>query len=118
MLARVFLICALAVSVMQTQSSGDQDRVEFARRTIKGLKTYTPPAGLGPDSDTAITIATAVLTPIYGRTTIDSQKPWNAGLKDGVWTIVGTFNGAGLGGEAFVQIDKRTGAIVFVGHTM
>jgi hypothetical protein len=77
-----------------------------------------PAAGYVPDSDTAIAIATAVLTPIYGKTTIDAEKPWKAGLKDGVWTVVGTFNGKGEGGEAIVQIDKRTGAIKFVTHTM
>jgi len=39
-------------------------------------------------------------------------------LKAGVWTVVGTFNGKGEGGEAMVQVDKKTGAIIFVGHTM
>ena len=103
--------------MFQPQSSQDTS-VEYARRTISGLKSYLPAAGYVPDSETAIAIATAVLTPIYGKPTIDAEKPWKAGLKDGVWTVVGTFNGKGEGGEAIVQIDKRTGAIKFVTHTM
>jgi NTF2 fold immunity protein len=78
-----------------------------------------PPLVTFQISETAVAIATAILAPIYGRSTIDAEKPWHTGLKGGVWTVVGTFNGkAGGGGEGMVQLDKKTGAIVFVGHTM
>src|SRR5580658_135878 len=90
---RVILACALFAGVLRAQSSGDQDRVEYARRIIIGLKTVEPADGYVPDASAAIAIGTAVLAPIYGRSTIDAEQPWNAGLKDGVWTVVGTFNG-------------------------
>jgi len=100
-----------------TQSSEDP-AVVYARRVIVGERTYRPTAGYVPDSQTAVAIATAVLIPIYGKATIDAEKPWHTGLKGGVWTVVGTFNGKGCGGEAMVQIDKKSAAIIFVGHTM
>jgi len=117
MLVRVLLACMRAVSALNAQSSDDQ-AVEYARQLVSGQKPVVPAAGYVPDSNTAIAIATAVLTPIYGKNTIDSEKPWKAGLKGGVWTVTGTFNGKGKGGEAIVQIDKKAGTIVFVTHTM
>jgi len=117
MLVRFALSCVLFASIAMTQSSGDP-AVVYARRIIAGERTYRPAVGYIPDSQTAVAIATAVLIPIYGKAKIDAEKPWHTGLKDGVWTIVGTFNGKGAGGEAIVQIDKKTGAVIFVTHTM
>src|SRR5258708_38416361 len=79
MFARFLFACVLSTSMFQPQSSQDTS-VEYARRTISGLKSYLPAAGYVPDSETAIAIATAVLTPIYGKPTIDAEKPWKAGL--------------------------------------
>ena len=117
MLVRCALACLLFTSIAFTQTSEDP-AVVYARRIIVGEKTYRPTAGYVPDSETAVLIATAVLTPIYGKADIDAEKPWHTGLKAGVWTVVGTFNGKGEGGEAMVQVDEKTGAIIFVGHTM
>src|ERR1700722_546524 len=104
MFTRLLFASVLAASVFQAQAPQDES-VEFARRTTTSAKTFVPASGYVPDSETAIAVAIAVLTPIYGKTTIGSEKPWHAGLKDGIWTVVGTFNGKGLGGEAIIQID-------------
>lgn len=117
MFTRIVLACMLVASVSLAQSSGDE-AVQYAQQIIAHGKTYVPDSGYVPDSTTAVSIATAVLTPIYGKAKIDAEKPWHTGLKDGVWTVVGTFNGKGEGGEAIIQIDKMTGAIIFVTHTM
>ena len=117
MLVRFALSCALFASIAMTQSSGDP-AVVYARRIIVGGRTYRPAAGYIPDSETAIAVATAVLIPIYGKAKIDAENPWHTGLKGGVWTVVGTFNGKGLGGGAIIQLDKKTGAVIFVTHTM
>lgn len=124
MFTRLLLICALIGSAALASATGPQTTedpvVVFTRREIARAhtRTYRPPAGFVPDSKTAVAIATAVLTPIYGKAKIDSEKPWHTGLNNDVWTVVGTFNGKGLGGEAVIQIDKRTGEIKFVEHTM
>lgn len=117
MFPRFALACMLFASIALAQSHEDP-AVTYARRVIVGEKTYTLAAGYVPDSRTAVEIATAVLIPIYGKTKIDAEKPWHTGLKNGIWTVVGTFNGKGKGGEAIVQLDKKTGTIRFVGHTM
>jgi NTF2 fold immunity protein of polymorphic toxin system component len=52
--------------------------------------SYTPKAGFVPDSKTAVAVAEAVLTPIYGKEQIESERPFTATLKQGVWTIEGT----------------------------
>jgi hypothetical protein len=116
MLTRLMLICALFASIAFAQSPQDPV-VVFTQRTIANTKSYRPADGYVPDSKTAVAIATAVLTPIYGKSDIDSESPWHTGLKNSIWTVVGTFNGRGNGGEAIVQIDQETGAIRFVGHT-
>jgi len=114
---RSALACVVLASMAMAQTTEDQ-AVTYARRIIAKEKTYMPPGGYIPDSATAVAVATAVLAPIYGKATIDAEKPWHTGLKDGVWTVVGTFNGKGEGGEAMIQLDEKTGAVVFVGHTM
>jgi hypothetical protein len=49
-----------------------------------------PRVGIVPDSATAVKIAEAVLTPVYGQQKIESQRPFTARLKDNVWTVSGT----------------------------
>lgn len=116
MLFRVALVCMLLTNIAAAQSRQDP-LVEFTQREISRTETYRPSAGYVPDAKTAVAIAIAVLTPIYGRSDINSEKPWHTGLKGGVWTVVGTFHGPGEGGSAVIQMDKKTGKVLFVGHT-
>lgn len=116
-IARLLVFGLLAYPMTAQQTNQDQ-AVEYARRVISHEKSVVPVSGYVSDSDTAIAIAKAVLIPIYGKNIGSAETPWKAGLENGVWTVVGTFNGKGAGGEAMVQIDKKTGAIKFVGHTM
>jgi hypothetical protein len=44
----------------------------------------TPKDGFVPNEQTAIQIAVAVWTPIYGKENIERQKPYKAWLKDGI----------------------------------
>src|SRR5437870_913236 len=46
--------------------------------------------GYVPDEQTAIAIAVAVWTPIYGKAQIESEKPFRATLRNGIWTVGGT----------------------------
>jgi hypothetical protein len=94
--------------------TSDQEAVEYARRLIVGTNPVVRDGGYVPDQSTAIRIATAVLIPIYGEKIEDGEKPWRAGLKGDVWTVVGTFHGKGSGGEAIVQLSKTSGAVLFV----
>lgn len=80
------------------------------------LHSYKPPAGYVPDAETAIRIAVAIWEPIYGKKKIESQKPYHATLKDGVWIVEGSLPDNALGGVALAEISKSDGTILRVSH--
>jgi NTF2 fold immunity protein len=74
-----------------------------------------------PDSETAVKIAEAVLVPVYGKKQIESERPFRAKLKDGVWTVSGTLHCADgaefcTGGAAVVEISKKDARIISMTH--
>ena len=79
-------------------------------------RTYMPPGGYVPDADTAIRIAVAVWEPIYGRKQIQSQKPFRAALRNGVWTVHGSLPPNTPGGVAEADISKKDGRVLRVIH--
>ena len=78
--------------------------------------SYLPTRGFVPDSTTAVKIAIAVLGPIYGAHKIQSQEPFIATLKDGVWTVVGTLDRGWKGGVAEIEISMTNGTVLRVSH--
>ena len=74
--------------------------------------------GFVPNETTAITIAQAVLIPIYGKEKIEKQKPFKAKLENGIWIVSGTFNmpTEWKGGTAIAEISKKDGKIIRVSH--
>jgi hypothetical protein len=83
--------------------------------------SYRPAQGYVPDAATAIRIAVAVWEPVNGKQVIDSEKPYIATLKGGIWTVVGTFHhlpGDAVGGVAIAEISKRDGTILRMSHGM
>jgi hypothetical protein len=86
---------------------------------------YTPSKGFVPDEATAVRVAEAVLIPVYGVKQIESERPFRAKLKKGVWTVEGTLrcsDGKGgfttdcVGGVATVQISKHDARIISMIH--
>lgn len=80
-----------------------------------------PKEGFVPDRETAIKIAEAVWTPIYGAEKISQEKPFVAELRNGVWIVSGTLPSAPpaltrKGGVATIEIAKRDGRILAVSH--
>jgi NTF2 fold immunity protein len=80
-------------------------------------RTYMSPGGYVPDAATAIKIAVAVWEPIYGRKQIQSQKPFRATLRDGVWTVYGCLPPNTPGGVAEADISKKDGRVLRVIHS-
>ena len=78
------------------------------------------------DSAKAIKIAEKALTRIYGKRHIESERPFEAKLEDGVWTVSGTLrckdarskpsNGC-RGGVAVAQISAADGRVISTQHT-
>jgi hypothetical protein len=86
---------------------------------------YKPESGYVPNSETAVKIAEAVLAPVSGEKHIESERPFTATLKNGVWTVTGTLrcpDGKGgtttscNGGVAEVQISKNDARILDMLH--
>jgi hypothetical protein len=86
--------------------------VSCGAQTNKG-----PKDGYVPDEETAIAIAVAVWNPIYGKDQIANEKPYNASLSNGVWTVMGSLpKKNSLGGVAEADISKNGGRILRVIH--
>jgi NTF2 fold immunity protein len=84
-------------------------------RTSEQLHSYFPKEGFVPNESTAIRIAEAVLSPIYGEDQIAKERPFAAVLKDGVWTVEGHLSTPN-GGVALAEITKKDGRILRVTH--
>ena len=82
----------------------------------RAMHSYVPPAGLVPDAQTAIRIAEAVWLPIYGKETIQNEKPFIAILQDDVWKVTGSIPKGLHGGVALAEISRRDGCIIRVSH--
>jgi NTF2 fold immunity protein of polymorphic toxin system component len=77
---------------------------------------YRPPNGFVPDDKTAIRIAEAIWTPIYGEEQINKERPIIVELRDGVWFVRGTLQKDQLGGVMEAEISKKDGRIIAVRH--
>jgi hypothetical protein len=49
-----------------------------------------PEKGVLPDDNTAISVAKAILLPIYHHGILDREEPFAASLDGGAWTVTGT----------------------------
>jgi hypothetical protein len=85
--------------------------VDWAKYSVK------PKDGFVPDEKTAIAIAVAVWTPIYGLKNLEFQKPYTAKLEGDVWRVEGTLPAGMTGGTATAIIAKEDGQIRAVWHT-
>jgi hypothetical protein len=77
---------------------------------------YKPQNGYVPNAETAIKIAVAVWTPIYGKENIEKQKPYQATLRNGIWYVTGTLHNYTRGGVAEAEISKDDGRIIRIIH--
>jgi NTF2 fold immunity protein of polymorphic toxin system component len=95
----------------------------FATLTTQAAPSdqFVPKNGFVPDPATAIKIAVAVWTPIYGAEHIAGEKPYRAKLKNGVWTVEGSLpkpptGGFVTGGVAVARISQKDASIIQVTH--
>jgi hypothetical protein len=91
-------------------------RVAWVDASGDSLFSYVPPAGAVPDSITAVRIAVAVWTPVYGAENIAREAPYRASLHGGVWTVGGSLPPHMQGGVAVIDIRKFDGRILRIDH--
>jgi hypothetical protein len=81
-----------------------------------GQSNYKPKNGYVSNKQAAISIAVAVWIPIYGKATIEGEKPYRAALKNGVWTVMGSLPEGHVGGTVEALISQDSGCILRVIH--
>ena len=69
------------------------------------------------DSETAIQIAVAILSGVYGKDKIEKEKPYTAIEHEGFWYVNGSLPEGYLGGVAHIKIRKKDGAVMGYIHT-
>lgn len=75
-----------------------------------------PDEGYVPDEQTAITIAIAIWTPIYGKERVEEKAPYKAVLENEIWRVFGTLPKNRLGGTPEIEINKITAEVIRVSH--
>lgn len=110
--ATILLITTLAASGYACAGTGSNALKETAN-----TQGFLPKAGMVPDAQTAIAIAVAVWNPVYGEKEIASEKPYQAVLTNGRWTVTGSVPNGWVGGVATAVIDKRDGRVIKIYHT-
>ena len=80
------------------------------------MKSYVPAEGFIPTADIAVKIAECVLLEIYGKESIEKEKPFSVNLVNGIWVIEGHIpngNDSALTfcGQSYVEIRKSNGEI-------
>jgi len=78
---------------------------------------FQPKDGMVPNAKTAIAIAIAVWNPVYGEKQIESQKPYNAVLRNGQWIVTGSLPNGRVGGVATAVISKIDARVIKIYHT-
>jgi len=84
-------------------------------------KDFQPGTNLVPDEDTAVQVGEAVLSTVYGKRKIMSERPFRGILSNGVWYVRGSLpwffkTTGGKGGVAAVQISMENGCILHIEH--
>lgn len=65
----------------------------------------------------AVEMAKLVLFPIYGKNTIERERPYRVTLVNNeYWYITGSLPENALGGTFFISINKQDGKIISIGH--
>lgn len=110
------IILFMLVSAMLAWS---QDTVKHPSVPKDGV---VPKGGFVPNAEVAVTVAEAVLVPVYGKQTVASEHPFNATLRRNIWIVQGKVPCEGArdavcpGGAGEVWISERTGQILYMTH--
>jgi hypothetical protein len=87
--------------------------------SANGERGKLPENGVIPDERTAVAVAEAVFSPVYGKDYVDKFLPYHAELQDGLWTVYGTLRPAGAhGGTPQLRINKQDGRVLEIWHSM
>lgn len=95
-----------------------QTAIKYFRYIEEKNKLMIPEEGVVPDRETAIKIATILLSKKYGQRTVIFQKPFDVHLIDGYWHVGGTLPEGFTGGTALIIISKKNGCVIHLAHDL
>lgn len=73
--------------------------------------------GVIEDAESAANVGIAMLSGMYGKENIESQKPFRVELIDGLfWSVEGSLHPFTKGGTAFILIQKKDGRVLNYFH--
>jgi hypothetical protein len=73
-------------------------------------------SGAVPTKETAIALAIAVWSPIYGRDQIGKEAPFQAIRVDDCWFVTGSLKKGWVGGTAEAVIEVADGRFLMISH--
>jgi len=106
----------LVFMYLNPRSSTMSEGRHISRPGSVPIDGFEPEGGLVPTSETAISVAVAIWSPIYGSKEIASEKPFHAELVNEIWTVCGSLPKPMAGGTAVIKIAKKDGRILYVNH--
>ena len=106
----------IAAQKMSPARLDDWEALDLSLRQ-PSMKSDMPRAGFVPNEKTAVAIAVAVASALYGESRIHGQLPFRGRLRNGVWTVMGTVHPIGAaGGTAVIKLNQKDGKILFAVH--
>ena len=87
-ISALLLLCVFSAA----QTPSDHDEFTYNRRLLKSFQPPVPKDGYVPDKETAIAIAYAIAVPVFGKKSMDEERPFRAELEGGVWMVLGTLH--------------------------
>ncbi len=122
---KLFVIVVVFSAFLQISCSKVEQK-ELIQKTANLDKPQVSQSNISPntetkfgyiaDEKTAIDTALKIWIPIYGKETIEREKPYHATLKNGIWTVAGSLPEGMDGGVAMVNISQKDGRILKVIH--
>jgi len=101
-------MAGLGICLFFSSCSTDREAAKWKARRVR------PYGDVVPDRRTAIQIAEAVMSPVYGRRYVIAQRPQIAELRDDVWYVHGYMPPNSAGGTIEAYIDKHTGRVLAI----
>jgi Na+-translocating ferredoxin:NAD+ oxidoreductase RnfG subunit len=106
----------LVVAWMLTELIGNVTSIDEASAQSSTRSQVVPPDEYIRNIDTAVVIADAVSTAMYGEQVISGERPLKATLHGDIWVVEGTLPAGYVGGVVHIEISKIDGRILNVWH--